>query len=146
MDREKLSADAPSVPVMAVVTLLLVPINSFLSKVKDISFVFYKKGYTFGCMECFPSLFFGQCNDRNKDLVWFLLRYKPLVRHEFCRLCKPIPTLCESRNQYCGDATENIRNHVRVPTCPTSFDTDGYVVWMIRDGKLGEWSASSMEY
>lgn len=35
-----------------------------------------------------------------------------------------------------ADATENIRNNVRVQTMSEIFDTEGYVVWMISDGKL----------
>ena len=35
-----------------------------------------------------------------------------------------------------ADATENIRNNVRVQTMSEIFGTEGYVVWMISDGKL----------
>ena len=35
-----------------------------------------------------------------------------------------------------ADATENIRNNVRVQTMSEIFDTESYVVWMISDGKL----------
>ena len=47
---------------------------------------------------------------------------------------KPIPIpLWESTEPV---ATENIRNNVRVQTMSEIFDTEGYVVWMISDGKL----------
>ena len=44
-----------------------------------------------------------------------------------------------------ADATENIRNNVRVQTMSEIFDTEGYVVWMISDGKLRRMAASRMD-
>ena len=44
-----------------------------------------------------------------------------------------------------ADATENIRNNVRVQTMSKIFDTEGYVVWMNSDGKLRRIAASRMD-
>ena len=41
-----------------------------------------------------------------------------------------------NRTSIVADATENIRNNVRVQTMSEIFGTEGYVVWMISDGKL----------
>ena len=43
-----------------------------------------------------------------------------------------------------ADATENIRNNVRVQTMSEIFDTEGYVVWMISDGKLRSFDIKRM--